>query len=52
MQYFTVRVDKILCLNYLGNKPVGWVILKCEKESMIYGTYKCVHENVGMMIQK
>ena len=25
MQYFIVRVDKILCLNYLGNKPVSWL---------------------------
>ena len=36
MQYFTVRVDKILCLNYLGNKPVGWVVLKCKKDNDLW----------------
>ena len=42
MQYFSVWLDKVLCLNYLGIETTGWVCLKCKKDSVIYQTYKNV----------
>ena len=52
MEYFSVRVDKVLYLNYLGNETAGWLILKCEKESVIYQTYRDIKGDVDMMVDE
>lgn len=52
MEYFSVRLDKVLQINYLGNESAGWIVLKCEKESVIYQTYRDAKGDVDNMVDE
>ena len=52
MEYFSVRLDKVLSLNYLCREIEGWIVLKCEKESVIFQTYRDINGNVDLMIDE
>lgn len=39
-EYFSVRIDKFLALNYQGTEKSGWLLLGCEPSSVIFQTYK------------
>lgn len=52
MEYFSVRLDKVLQVSYLGNEHAGWIVLKCEKEAVIYQTYRDVKGDVDEMIDE
>lgn len=30
-EYFSLRLDKVKQIDYLGNENAGWIVLKCEK---------------------
>ncbi|TKB96757.1 hypothetical protein [Pedobacter cryophilus] len=48
-EYFAVRLDKIQDVNYLGDELAGWLIFKCESESVIYQTYNDKNGNIDEM---
>jgi hypothetical protein len=39
-EYFSVRIDKFLELDYQGTEKSGWLLLGCEPSSVIFQTYK------------
>lgn len=48
-EYFAVGLDKIQDVNYLGDELAGWLVFKCENESVIYQTYNDKKGNVDEM---
>lgn len=52
IEYFSVRLDKISEIKYLGTEGAGWIVLSCEKESVIYQTYRDAKGDVDDMISE
>lgn len=52
IEYFSVCVNKVLKISYLGNETAGWLVLKCEKESVICQTYRDAKGDVDNMIDE
>jgi hypothetical protein len=52
MEYFSVRLEKVKQIDFLGNENAGWIVLKCEKESVIYQTYRDTKGDVDNMIDE
>ncbi|MFD2730659.1 hypothetical protein [Pedobacter alpinus] len=50
VEYFSVKMDKILNVDYLGTEKMGWLVIKCLEESVIYQTYQDNKGNVDDMI--
>ena|SRR6476661_7429807 len=51
-EYFSVKLNKINTLTYLGTERGGWVLLKCETSSVIYQTYKDPAGDVDSMMNE
>ena len=48
-EFFSVKIDKVKDLDYLGDEKAGWLILSCEPETVIYQTRSDPSGNIDSM---
>ena len=48
-EYFSVKIDKVKDINFLGDEKGGWLSLDCEPETVIYQTHRDPSGNVDSM---
>ncbi len=51
-EYYSVKLDKIQEVIYLGNEKTGWLILKCMESSIIFQTYQDANGNIDEMVNE
>lgn len=50
-EYYSVKINKVQHVNYLGNNKGGWIILVCEPSSVIYQTYRDPAGDIDSMVK-
>ncbi len=48
-EYYSVRLEKLLEINYLGTEKTGWLLISCEPSSVIFQTYSDPSGDVDSM---
>jgi len=48
-EYFSVKIEKVKDINFLGSEKGGWLSLICEPETVIYQTHRDPSGNVDSM---
>lgn len=51
-EYYSVKTDKITDVSYLGTEVSGWLVINCEKESVIFQTYHDQNGDTDEMINQ
>lgn len=52
VEYYSVKLDKIEALKYLGSEKTGWLVIKCSDQSVIYQTYQDKNGNIDEMVDE
>ena len=51
-EYYSVKLDQLKDLEYLGDESKGWLVLKFPEETVIYQTYNDKNGNVDEMLEE
>ncbi|RKD18245.1 hypothetical protein BCY91_15695 [Pelobium manganitolerans] len=51
-EYYSVKLDQLKDLEYLGDETKGWLVLKFPEETVIYQTYNDKNGNVDEMLEE
>lgn len=49
-EYYSVKLDQLKDVSYLGDEKAGWLVLKFAEETVIYQTYNDKTGNVDEML--
>lgn len=52
VEYYSVRVENLQNVDYLGNEDAGWLIINCKPKSIIFQTYNDKNGNEDEMINQ
>ncbi|OAQ40575.1 hypothetical protein A5893_06425 [Pedobacter psychrophilus] len=52
VEYYSVKIENLQNIDYLGNENAGWLIINCKQESIIFQTYNDKNGNEDEMVDQ
>lgn len=51
-EYYSVKLDKVTDVSYLGTEASGWLVINCVEESVIFQTYQDQNGDTDEMVNQ